>query len=258
MLGFTGIFTDGIQKVLGNNKGVHQVYQHPNEPDLRIFLRDYLLSDDIAFRFSQNGNKLTAEKYLTWLSEIPAYDKLVTIAIDYETFGEHQKKETGILTFLKKLMTGLAKSPDHRMVTPSEAIDSIAPHSTLSVPEHVSWADHERDLSAWLGNDMQRDSFESVIKLDRTVKAISNPEILKQWRMLQTSDHFYYMSTKKGSDGTVHNYFSPYPSPYEAFINYMNVLTDFSMHLTTVKSKQKSIRIKKITKALPQMQEAIV
>jgi alpha-amylase len=153
-------------------------------------------------------------------------------------------------------MTALAKSSKHTMLTASEVVDNIEPYSTLSVPEHVSWADHERDLSAWLGNDMQRDSFESISKLGSTVKAVGDPAILKQWRMLLTSDHFYYMSTKKGSDGTVHNYFSPYPSPYEAFINYMNVLTDFSIKVNKLKTKQKAIRIKQTTKALPQLQEA--
>ena len=258
MLGFNGIFTDGIQKVVKNNKSVHQMYAHPTEPDLKIFLRDFLLSDDIAFRFSQHGSRLTADKYIAWLNEIPAYDKLVTIAMDYETFGEHQKKETGILDFLRELLVKLAKSPSHRMMTPSEAISELTPHSTLSVPEHVSWADHERDLSAWLGNDMQRDAFNSMMKLDRTVKAMANPDVLRKWRQLQTSDHFYYMSTKNGSDGTVHNYFSPYPSPYEAFINYMNVLTDFSVQLDMKKSASKAPRAKRITPALPPMQEASV
>ena len=259
MLGFNGVLTDGIQKVVKNNKSVHQVYMHPNESDLRILLRDYLLSDDIAFRFSQNGTRLSVDKYMTWLNDVPDYDKVITLAMDYETFGEHQKKETGILDFFKKLLTALAKSSKHTMLTASEAVKDITPHSTLSVPEHVSWADQERDLSAWLGNDMQRDSFESLIKLDKTVKALSNSEILKQWRMLQTSDHFYYMSTKKGSDGSVHNYFSPYPSPYEAFINYMNVLTDFSVHLNVKKSVHKSIRVKKVTtKSLPPLEEVSV
>jgi alpha-amylase len=144
------------------------------------------------------------------------------------------------------------------MLTPSEAVQSIQAHSELSVPEHVSWADQERDLSAWLGNDIQRDSFNSLVKLDRNVKSLANAEVLKQWRQLQTSDHFYYMSTKRGSDGTVHNYFSPYPSPYEAFINYMNVLTEFTLQLNTRKSKQKSIQSPKLTRVSPPRQELVV
>jgi alpha-amylase len=255
MLGFNGIFTDGIQKVVKNNKSINQVYHHPQEEDLRIFLRNYQLSDDIAFRFTQYGENLTAEKYLGWLSDVPAYDKLLTIAMDYETFGEHQKKGSGILDFFKKLLTLIAKSPAHQMFTAEEAVRNIQPHSALSVPEHVSWADQERDLSAWLGNEIQKDAFNSIVKLDKNVKALSSPEMLKYWRQLQTSDHFYYMSTKKGSDGTVHNYFSPYPSPYEAFINYMNVLTDFTAHLNMEKAEKNR---RKISKSLPQEQEVIV
>lgn len=124
------------------------------------------------------------------------------------------------------------------MLTPSEAIAEIRPVAALSVPDWVSWADRERDLSAWQGNDMQKDAFASVCKLEKSVKELGNPEILKRWRALQTTDHFYYMSTKKGSDGTIHNYFSPFPSPYEAFIIYMNVLTDFTVHLNARKSKK--------------------
>jgi alpha-amylase len=230
-LGFTGVFTDGVQKVLQHNKTVHQLYHHPEEKELRIFLRNYLMSDDIAFRFSHYGQKLTAENYISWINDVPTSEKVLNIAMDYETIGEHHKKESGILDFFKKLFTLLATSKKHQMLTPSEAVASIAPHSALRVPLSVSWADHERDLSAWLGNDMQKDAFASVSKLEKDVKASGNPSILKQWRLLQTSDHFYYMSTKKGPDGTVHNYFSPYPSPYEAFINYMNAVTDFTVNL---------------------------
>jgi alpha-amylase len=255
-LGFKGVFTDGVQRVLHNDKSANQLYQHPDESSLRIFLRNYVLSDDIAFRFSQPGNPLTAETYLSWLSDIPSFEKVVNIALDYETFGEHHKKATGIFAFLKALLTGLAKSKTDRMLTPSEAIQEIHPFSSLSVPEYVSWADRERDLSAWLGNDMQKDAFASLTKLEKTIKALGNPEILKRWRMLQTSDHFYYMSTKRGSDGTVHNYFSPFPSPYEAFINYMNVLTDFTIRMNNRKSA-KVITRKPVLKSTPREEVSV-
>jgi alpha-amylase len=250
-LGFRGIFTDGVRQVVNNSKSVNQIYRHPQEPELRIFLRNYMLSDDISFRFNQYGTRLTAEKYLNWLADVPAYDRVVNIAMDYETFGEHQKKDTGILDFFKKLVTSLSKNDQFRMLTPSEAIELLKPHSELSVAEHVSWADHERDLSAWLGNDMQKDAFRSLVELDKSVKATNNPAVIKQWRMLQTSDHFYYMSTKNGSDGNVHNYFSPYPSPYEAFINYMNTLTDFSSRLDQYKTQKP----KRAASALPKIEE---
>jgi alpha-amylase len=151
--------------------------------------------------------------------------------MDYETFGEHQKKETGIFSFLENLFTRLARSKNFRFLTPSDAVEQLEATQKLGVPGFISWADEERDLSAWLGNEMQRDAFDSLIKLEADIKGLLDKGILRQWRTLQTSDHFYYMSTKKGSDGEVHNYFSPYPSPYEAFINYMNVLTDFALRV---------------------------
>jgi alpha-amylase len=143
---------------------------------------------------------------------------------------------------MEDLLNKLAKSKTFDLLTPSEAISKHEPHSKLSVPYFISWADQERDLSAWLGNEMQRDAFDSLVNLEFDVKNLNEPEILEQWRNLQTSDHFYYMSTKKGSDGNVHNYFSPYPSPYEAFINYMNVLTDFSMRIKVLNAGKIEVR----------------
>lgn len=237
-LGFSGIFTDGVPNILHHSRSANQVYHHPDEPSLRILLRNFLLSDDIAFRFSQQGNPLRAETYLSWLNDVPTFERIVNIAMDYETFGEHHKKETGIFTFLRNLFLQVARNKNYRMLTPSEAIAEIKPVAALAVPDWVSWADRERDLSAWQGNDMQKDAFASVCKLEKSVKELGDPEVLKRWRALQTSDHFYYMSTKKGSDGTIHNYFSPFPSPYEAFIIYMNVLTDFTVHLNARKSRK--------------------
>jgi len=235
MLGFNGIFTDGIPGIL-NSRTPHQLFGHPEEKTFRIFLRNFQLSDDIAFRFTQPGNPLTAEKYLSWMDGIPTHEKLVTLALDYETFGEHQKKETGIFAFLESWLTKIAAHHSYRMITPSEAIRALKSSETLSVPRPISWADYERDLSAWLGNDMQRDAFDSLLALEKDVRAVEDPAISKLWRYLQTSDHFYYMSTKDGTDGGVHSYFSPYPSPYEAFVNYMNILTDFSLQVNIRKA----------------------
>jgi alpha-amylase len=212
------------------------VFSHPTEEDLNILLRDYRLSDEIAFRFSQHTQPTSANQYITWLNAIPEKQAVVNLAMDYETFGEHHKKETGIFTFLENLMTAISRSKTLRYLTPSEAIKNVKPLRTLAVPAFISWADQERDLSAWLGNEMQRDAFDSLMKLECDVKSLRDKTILKHWHLLQTSDHFYYMSTKKGNDGGVHAYFSPYPSPYEAFINYMNVLTDFSLRLKTAKA----------------------
>jgi alpha-amylase len=226
-LGFEGIFCDGVEKVLGF-RSAHHLYQHP-ESDLKIFLRNYRLSDDIAFRFQQGDEVLTADRYLSWLNSVPADQSLINVAMDYETFGEHQKRSSGIFSFLEELLMKITKQKKLKMVTPSEALALEFAKESLSIPAHVSWADRERDLSAWLGNPIQQDAFDTLLKLESGVRTSADPLLMKCWRMLQTSDHFYYMSTKKDDDGNVHSYFSPYPSPYEAFINYMNVLSDFSM-----------------------------
>jgi alpha-amylase len=241
-LGFKGVFCDGVEKILGY-RSPHHLYEHP-DTNLKILLRNYRLSDDIAFRFTQGNSSLTVDQYLSWLNAIPSEQTLVNVAMDYETFGEHQKKESGIFNFLENLLIRLSKHKNFKMVTPSKAIKSEKAWDKLSVPRLVSWADRERDLSAWLGNPIQQDAFDTLIALESKVARTGDPVLLKCWRLLQTSDHFYYMCTKKDDDGDVHSYFSPYPSPYEAFINYMNVLSDFSMkvnrkasHLQTVEAK---------------------
>jgi alpha-amylase len=232
-LGFKGIIIDGADRILGH-KNPHHLFTHASA-DLRMLLRDYRLSDDISFRFSQNQTPLSAGQYIDWLNAIPLSENLITLAMDYETFGEHQKKETGIFGFLETLLVSLSRLKEFKFMMPSEVVDESATDK-LSIPHMISWADQERDLSAWLGNEMQRDAFDSLIKLEQDVKNLHDKRLLEEWRTLQTSDHFYYMSTKKGSDGEVHAYFSPYPSPYEAFINYMNVLTDFGLRLQICKS----------------------
>lgn len=231
--GFTGVIIDGVDRVLGP-QSPHHVFEHPAE-DLKILLRNYRLSDDISFRFSHKPT-LTAEQYISWLNAIPTQEKVINLAMDYETFGEHQKKEDGIFTFVENLFTSLARARNFQFLTPTEAVENIPACNKLYIQDFISWADEERDLSAWLGNEMQRDAFDSLVKLEANVKNLHDKALLKEWRSLQTSDHFYYMSTKKGNDGGVHSYFSPYPSPYEAFINYMNVLTDFALRIKIHKS----------------------
>jgi alpha-amylase len=225
-LGFNGIFCDGVEKILGY-RSAHHLYEHPSGNGLKILLRNYRLSDDIAFRFHQTEHKLTADKYLSWLKAIPADESLVNVAMDYETFGEHHKRSSGIFNFLEELIEKTTSENGIRMVTPSEALQLEKPKDKLSVPVHISWADRER--SAWLGNPIQQDAFDTLVALQEKVRNTQDPLIEKCWRLLQTSDHFYYMCTKTDDDGNVHSYFSPYPSPYEAFINYMNILSDFSV-----------------------------
>jgi alpha-amylase len=241
-LGFKGALMDGAEKTIGR-LSPHHLYQHPDGNGLMLLLRNYRLSDDIAFRFSQRSWSewpLSAKKFVRWLENIPEKNPIVNLGMDYETFGEHQKKQSGIFNFLEQMLTGIALRKKFKMVTPSEAIEILKPEGNLSVPKVASWADQERDLSAWLGNDMQQDAFETLYQLEKMIKRAHDPALLETWRSLQTSDHFYYMSTKKGNDGAVHNHFSPYSSPYEAFMNYMNLLTDFSMKVKASEKRETS------------------
>jgi alpha-amylase len=235
-LGFRGILADGAERLL-HARSPHHLYQAPDS-DMKLLLRNYRLSDDIAFRYMQNGKALTTSQYMSWLSGLPAGEDLVVLGMDYETFGEHHK-DSGIIQFLESFLKAVARHKSFHMLTPSEVVGAHKVHETLSVPHYTSWADQERDLSAWLGNDMQNDAFETLIRLEQDVRRINDTALLDHWRKLQTSDHFYYMSTKRNADGNVHAYFSPYNSPYEAFINYMNVLQDFTL---VVKSRLENLK----------------
>ena len=235
MMGFRGIFTEGHENILAG-RSPHNLYHHPEMEDFKIFLRNYRLSDDIAFRFMERGTRLTIGQYLTWLNAMPAGENLINLAMDYETFGEHQKKETGIFDFLGELLQSLATSDRYNMVLPSEALGLFESKTPLSMESYLSWGDLERDISAWLGNDMQKDAFNSLMRLEADVKNLANEKPLRNWRYLQTSDHFYYMSVKTDSDGSVHSYFSPFPSSYEAFINFMNVVTHLTFRIQTQKN----------------------
>lgn len=226
-LGFKGIAAEGADDILGW-RSPNYLYCHPST-DLRLLLKNYKLSDDVAFRFSNRGwaeFPLTAEKYARWLHAISGAGEIVNLFMDYETFGEHQWQETGIFDFMRALPERLLKEPEWGFVTPSQALDSARPVAELSFARTVSWADTERDVSAWLGNELQRNAFAALYELGPELRERNNPAALSHWRRLQTSDHLYYMCTKWYADGDVHAYFSPYESPYEAFINFMNVLAD--------------------------------
>ena len=232
-LGFKGMYMDGIEAVL-KGRPVNRIYRHP-QSDLVLFPRNYALSDDIAFRYSdRNWNQwpLSAPKFISWLKQTPDDQNFICLGMDYETFGEHQKATGGIFKFLEKIISAVAASDQFRFATPSEAIKVLTPvKNVISTNKIISWADQARDLSAWLGNDMQRDAFDSLNKLRQQIISIDQPSLVDDYRDLQTSDHFYYMSTKKSNDGNVHQYFSPYNSPYEAFMNYMNVLSDLELRV---------------------------
>jgi alpha-amylase len=228
-LGFKAVLIEGADHVLAWRSPNH-IYKSAVNPELKLLMKNYRLSDDIAFRFSQmdwNGWPLTSEKFTQWLNDVPHGDEIINLFMDYETFGEHQWEGTGIFDFMQVLPSKILSLNNYQFVTPSEAIATLSPIASIAIPSPISWADEERNLSAWLGNDIQDDAFESLYRLENKIRNIKNPEIQRDWRYLQTSDHFYYMCTKFFSDGDVHKYFNPYNSPFEAFINYMNVLSDF-------------------------------
>ncbi len=234
-MGYKAILAEGADHVLGW-RSPNMVYQPANCLDLKLLLKNYQLSDDIAFRFSNRGwpeFPLTAEKFTQWVHTAGLQGEIINLFMDYETFGEHQWEETGIFEFMKVLPSKILENPNFRFITPTEAAESISPMARLDVQHEISWADVERDLTAWLGNDMQRDAIEAAYRLEERVRAMNNEDLLQTWRRLQTSDHFYYMCTKWFADGDVHKYFNPYGSPYDAYINYMNVLADFEQTLTT-------------------------
>ncbi|MDO9585196.1 MAG: hypothetical protein Q7I93_01775, partial [Syntrophales bacterium] len=172
-----------------------------------------------------------AEKFAHWLHQINAHGEVINLFMDYETFGEHQWQETGIFEFLRALPREITRHPDFRFLTPAEVARDYEPVAPLDVPDLISWADTERDLTAWLGNAMQKDAARALYDLENAARRQKDGELLHAWRKLQTSDHFYYMCTKWFADGDVHKYFNPYESPYDACISYMNILEDLSRML---------------------------
>jgi alpha-amylase len=248
-MGYRAILAEGAEKILGR-RSPNLVYRPAGCGKLKLLLRNYRLSDDVAFRFSDRNwteYPLTAAKYAHWLHRIRREEAVINLFMDYETLGEHQWPETGIFDFLKALPGEILRHPDFNFKTPAEAAAggersetelrgtdaASCPHRdrVIDCPDFISWADEERDMTAWLGNAMQQDAARKLYNLETAVREREDESCLQVWRMLQTSDHFYYMCTKWFSDGDVHRYFNPYESPYEAYINFMNILDDFSQSL---------------------------
>ena len=230
-MGFKAMLAEGAKHILGW-KSPNFVYTDAVDNKLRLLLRNYKLSDDIAFRFSNEGwNEwpLTADKYAQWVASESG--DVVNLFMDYETFGEHQKAATGIFDFMKALPEALLATGQLEFATVSEAAKKLQPVAVLHCPYAMSWADEERDVTAWLGNDLQNEAFKKLYALAPKVKKAKNKDFEYVWHFMQNSDHFYYLATKWFSDGDVHSYFNPYDSAYEAFINYMNVLADFEIEL---------------------------
>jgi alpha-amylase len=232
-MGFKSILTEGAKHVLGW-KSPNFLYCNSIKPRLKVLLRNFVLSDDIAFRFSNrdwNEWPLTADKYASWINKLAPKSELLNIFLDYETFGEHNWKETGIFDFLNHLPGTILKKTQFRFMTPTEIADTLQPVSAINIPSAISWADEERDITAWLGNELQVAALDKLYSLAGKVNKCGDILIKKDWEYLQSSDHFYYMATKFFSDGAVHAYFNPYETPYDAFMNYMNVLSDFEIRL---------------------------
>ncbi|RLI87678.1 MAG: alpha-amylase [Candidatus Altiarchaeales archaeon] len=232
-MGYKGILAEGADHILGW-RSPNFLYKPSGTNGIKLMLKNYRLSDDIAFRFSERSWKewpLTAEKFATWINAVNGNGNVVNLFMDYETFGEHQWEDTGIFNFLRYLPREILRNPDNCFMTPSEVIKSYDPVSELDIPHIVSWADIERDLSAWLGNSMQKSAIENLYKLESEVKESGDERLIEDWRRLQTADHFYYMCTKWFNDGDVHKYFNVYDRPHDSFIAFMNILTDFRIRL---------------------------
>ncbi|MBD9179568.1 MAG: alpha-amylase [Odoribacter splanchnicus] len=228
-MGYKTMLTEGAKHVLGW-KSPNYVYTNAINPKLKLLLKNFRLSDDIAFRFSDRGWgewPLTADKFSAWLNAVGEDEEIVNLFMDYETLGEHQSADSGIFDFFASLPEKVLTSGNFEFLTPKEAAAKHQPVAPLHVPFPISWADEERDLSAWLGNELQNEAFEELYKLKDKVNALKDKTLTYDFECLQASDHFYYMCTKMFSDGAIHQYFTPYATPYEAFINYMNVLSDF-------------------------------
>jgi len=236
-MGFDGMLAEGWDEIL-QWRSPNFLYQAKGGA-LRLLARNYKLSDDIGFRFSNREWKewpLTAEKYTEWINllNLDQECQTVNLFMDYETFGEHQWEETGIFKFFEAFFWKTMENPRNRFVLPSKLITEIEPAGELDFWRLVSWADMERDLSAWNGNKMQHAALEKIYALEKDVKEAGDEALLDEWRKLQTSDHFYYMCTKWFSDGDVHKYFNPYESPYESFIAFMNIYNDLKIKVDDI------------------------
>lgn len=249
-LGFKGILAEGADHIL-TWRSPNFLYKSKGVKNIKLLLKNYRLSDDIAFRFSEKSWKeypLTAEKFTSWIAALKN-GEIVNLFMDYETFGEHQWADSGIFDFLKSLGGELLKYPQIEFVTPTEAVSKLDPVGELDIPDFISWADIERDLSAWTANSMQQDALAKLYGLEEEILESDDPKLIEDWRKLTTSDHFYYMCTKWFADGDVHKYFNPYESPYEAFISFMNVLTDLRLRIENRKLAKK-IKAEDIRKEL--------
>lgn len=247
-MGYKGIIAEGADHVLGW-RSPNFLYRPKTTSKIKLLLKNYKLSDDVAFRFSERSWSewpLTAPKFAQWVSNVNGNGNCVNLFMDYETFGEHQWEETGIFHFLRALPSEILKHPHNDFKTPTELVKAYDPVAELDVHSLVSWADVERDLSAWLGNSMQQTALAQLYELEREIKELNDASLLEDWRRLQNSDTFYYMCTKWFNDGDVHKYFNPYDSPYDSFIAFMNILNDVRERIKIGKRQNEQLKIQQI------------
>ncbi|MBC7868902.1 polysaccharide deacetylase family protein [Candidatus Saccharibacteria bacterium] len=231
--GFKGILAEGWDPILEWRSPNH-VYRPVGTKNIALLLKNYHLSDDLAFRFSNKSWEqwpLTVDKYIEWTNASIDQQPLLNLFMDYETFGEHQWVDTGIFDFFESFVGKWLENSDNTFYTVSDAIATFEPVGEISMPQTVTWADNERDLTAWLGNSMQQEALRYIYSLENDIIRTGDIELIADWRKLQTSDHVYYMCTKWFSDGDVHAYFSPYDSPYDAFLYFINAVRDLRWRL---------------------------
>lgn len=231
--GYKGIIAEGWDPIL-DWRSPNFLYRPEGTENISLLLKNYRLSDDLAFRFSNRDWSewpLTVDKYAGWVNKSVADQPLLNLFMDYETFGEHQWADTGIFEFFEAFVERWLSDPENTFYTVSEAIEANTPKDTISMPSVVTWADTERDLTAWTGNSMQKEALTHLYALENDILRTDDADLINDWRLLQTSDHAYYMCTKWFTDGDVHAYFSPYGSPYDAFLYYLNVIRDLRWRL---------------------------
>ena len=228
-LGFKTMLTDGAKHVLGW-KSPNFVYKNALDENLNLLLKNSKLSDDIAIRFSDRNwseYPLTSEKYVDWVSHSLQDTEVLNLFMNYEVIGHYNRAESGIFDFVRYFIQQIAENPNYQFLLPKEVTKKHTAKDILPVPYPISWTDEERDITSWLGNELQKEAFTELFKIQPLVKKKKNAELNEDYSRLQASEHFYFMRTKLFSGADYHKYILPYESPYEAFINYMNVLSDF-------------------------------
>jgi alpha-amylase len=242
--GYIGIMAEGWEKYLGW-RSPNFLYRPAGCSKIKVLLKNYKLSDDIAFRF---GNKdweswpLSADTYAHWIHSVHGNGQTINLFMDYESFGEHQWEDTGIFDFLRHLPQAVLQHPDTTFKTATETVESYETVGEYDVPDVLTWADVDRDLTAWVGNEIQRDAIAATYRMEEQITRLNQPDLTENWRRLQTSDHFYYMCTKWAADGDVHAYFSPYQTPYDAYISFMNALTDLKHRIELAEARLAATR----------------